>query len=221
VNSKSPLGFLSSNPVNLPFKEYRLSSFDIILLMSNTVLVDMDGVLAKFDERVVEIIADEYPEIPIPDKREHFYISDDFLPQHREVALSVSDRLGFFASLAVEDGAIEAWAAMLESGYQPRVCSSPLHTHPNSVNEKREWLEEYFVPHFGYSVVDRSIIQSDKTIHRGLALIDDKPVITGSLTPIWERIIYDRPYNHCAEGYRLRGWNSDILLYILQQIENK
>ena len=68
-------------------------------MMSNTVLVDMDNVLAKFDDRVIEVVADEYPEIPIPDKRKKFYISEDFLPRYRGVVRSVSDRLGFLHHL--------------------------------------------------------------------------------------------------------------------------
>ena len=104
--------------------------------MSNTALVDMDGVLAKFDDKVLEVVAEEYPYIPIPENRQIFYISDDFLPQHRTVIRSISNRLGFFASLAVEEGAFDAWSAMIEAGYQPQICSAPLSSHPNSVKEK-------------------------------------------------------------------------------------
>jgi 5'-nucleotidase len=56
--------------------------------------------------------------------------------------------------------------------------------------------------------VKRVILTKDKTLVKADFLIDDKPEITGAeAVPVWEHILYDRPYNRGANRKRLTWAN--------------
>jgi 5'-nucleotidase len=38
---------------------------------------------------------------------------------------------------------------------------------------------------------------------RGDILVDDKPVVSGSLRPEWVHVLHDRPYNRNCPGPRM------------------
>lgn len=179
-----------------------------------TVLTDMDNVEADFDLEVSNRIALNHPEIPIVTDRKNFYISSDY-PEHIELVRAISDEKGFFSSLPLMDGAIKGWARMIEAGYKPRICSSPISTNPYSKEEKQGWLEEHFVPTFGYWVVDQAIITKNKEEFEGIALIDDRPKLENADRATWQHIIFDRPYNKANTQPRLYGWNDSNLLKLL------
>lgn len=60
------------------------------------------------------------------------------------------------------------------------------------------------------------IMTHDKTLVQGLVLVDDKPVITGALTPTWRHIIFDASYNHGFAGPRVHGWNEQTVTTIME-----
>ena len=88
-------------------------------------------------------------------------------------------------------GAIDAFYELLDKGHDVRICTSPITEFQYCVGEKFLWLEK----HLGKDFVKRIILTKDKTWVRGDVLIDDKPIITGSLTPTWKHWHYLHPYN--------------------------
>ena len=112
-------------------------------------------------------------------------------------------------------GAKDALAEMEAMGHELFICSSPLSTHDNSVQEKYEWVER----NLGAPWVKRIVLTKDKTIVMADLLIDDKPIITGvESAPVWEHILYDRPYNREIQKRRMTWDNwKEILLPTLNR----
>lgn len=182
-----------------------------------TVLIDMDGVQADFDTEVLSRVAERYPHIQPLNPEEHpraFYAHNNFPEEHRATVYKICLEEGFTASLPVIPGAIEGWERIMDAGYTPRVCSSPLPT-PHSEIEKLQWLEKHFVPRFGAWVVETAVVTRNKYLVDGVALIDDRPPgIKNSDQASWEHVIFDRAYNRgeAAKKYiRLNGWQDPDL----------
>lgn len=166
----------------------------------------MDGVLADFDTGVQSRLRQRHPDVPFVTTRTNFYISDDY-PEHVALVRALSDEEGFFESLPLVYGALSGWHRMLELGYEPRICSSPLKTNPTCVEGKKAWLEEHFVPEFGSGIIDDAIFTSTKHLYNGVALLDDRPTVKDADKATWQHIIFDRPYNRHVEGPRLIDWD--------------
>jgi 5'-nucleotidase len=196
----------------------------VVATGENTVLVDMDGVLADFEEPNNEILRRHFPEIvPVID-RPDFYFNDTY-----ESYDGVNDRIyaenrrpGFFRAFPVVDGAIQGWQRILEAGYVPRVCSSPLEDHNTVVAEKIAWLEEYFVPEFGAWVVDLAIFNRDKSSYDAVAMIDDRPTLRSIEKAAWQHVIFSRSYNREVEtDFRLENWFDPELEDMLLRAKEK
>ncbi len=97
---------------------------------------------------------------------------------------------------------------MKKEGHEVFICTAPLSHYESCVLEKYEWTERYL----GIEWTKRIILTRDKTLVKGDFLIDDKPEITGIITPVWEHIIYDKPYNRSVTSKKrltdLRDWKS-------------
>lgn len=187
----------------------------IIMEKCRIVLTDMDGVLADFDGEVIRRMRKKHPDIPILDSRQKFYISDDY-PEYSNIVRQLSDEPGFFESLPCIENAVEGWKRIIELGYDPQICSSPMLSNPNSGPEKLIWLREHFAPIFGCQAVDRAIITREKYIHDSIAIIDDNPKLPRADEASWTHIIYDQPYNQYRPGPRLKGWLDDKLPSLLE-----
>jgi 5'-nucleotidase len=183
-------------------------------LLNPVVLIDMDGVIADFDTELAARIAKRLPHINLLEQQKNFYFSDDY-PEHATLIRELSDEKGFFISLPVMNHAIEGWQRIIDLGYHPRICSSPIKTNPYSKSEKLEWLQRHFAPVFGESVVEEAIITSDKYLCDGIALIDDRPEVKNAQEASWQHIIFDRPFNTDVTLPRLRGWDDDNLARLL------
>lgn len=184
------------------------------------VLVDMDGVLADFDKEVLQRLQDRHPHIPIVPERANFYVADDY-PEHAALVRAISNEEGFFDSLPMVDGALDGWQRIIDLGYMPRICSSPIRTNPYSAPEKLGWLERHFAPVFGHWVVDQAIITRNKHKFEGIALIDDRPKLKGSDQAVWQHIIFDRPYNQNSPEPRLLGWDDPNLAHVLKAAQER
>ncbi|HET8689992.1 MAG TPA: hypothetical protein VFL81_00975 [Candidatus Saccharimonadales bacterium] len=182
--------------------------------MRPTVLVDMDGVLADFDGATEEFLRINHPEIAIV-KRANFYFRDDY-PE--EAARAILNNLHasqyFFENLPPMPGAALGWHRLIELGYNPQICTSPLHTNEWCREEKLNWLER----NLGKTAAKSALITSDKDACDGIALIDDRPDIKDSDQASWQHVVFDRSYNrHIDTPFRLHGWFDKNLGRILQE----
>ncbi len=176
------------------------------------VLVDMDGVLADFDQRLLDVLSERHPQVQQPAKDERaFPLKNSFAAEHHALLAAIMTEPGFFARMAPIEGAIDSMHAMLAAGLDVRICSAPLASSPACAAEKVAWVAE----HLGTSWVDRLVLARDKTYVRGDYLIDDAPVAKGSgLAPTWEHVYYDQPYNRPGrpnadpQRRRLPRWTS-------------
>lgn len=182
------------------------------------ILIDQDGVLANFEQGMQTRWQQKYGE-PLPitaDQRKHFYFADD-LPHLRSQVYEIFSDLDFFAHLPPIDGAIEAMHALLDAGHDVRICTAPINAYRYCVGEKFAWVEE----HLGHEWIGRIVLTKDKTWVRGDILIDDKPSITGSLTPLWQHWIYDQPYNRSVDnGLPRVTWTDKNSWASLLEVEN-
>lgn len=188
----------------------------------NVVLVDMDGVLADFEtpnNRIVETFGAR-----VISERSDFYYADSYRQNTRllEMIYLENRRCGFFREFPVVDGALEGWQRILDAGFRPRVCSSPLENHETVVAEKKAWLKEYFAPYFGDWVVDSAIFSRDKSGYNACAMIDDRPTLRNSEAARWQHVVFDCSYNRSVvTNFRLRGWADPRLEELLTKCRDK
>ncbi|WP_066800682.1 5' nucleotidase, NT5C type [Moraxella oblonga] len=154
------------------------------------ILIDQDNVLANFDKGMVDCFCKQFPHLPLNKERTKFYWADDY-PEYANYFSQIYTTKGFFEHLEPMNGAIDAIKALLAFGHDVRICTSPISDYRHCVNEKFIWVEK----HLGFDWTKRLILTKDKSWVRGDILIDDKPIITGSLTPTWTHWHYLHSYN--------------------------
>ena len=152
------------------------------------VLVDMDGVIANFEGRFLEIWREQHPDkiYFTPEQRTTVFLIDQYPAEYRSLIRQILEAPGFFRSLAPIPGGLEALTEMKNAHLEVFICTTPLVQYQNCVTEKFEWIEQNFGPEW----IDRMILTFDKTLVRADYLIDDMPSIKGAETPSWQHIIY-------------------------------
>jgi len=191
---------------------------------NNTVLIDMDGVMAAFDDAALAVVPEAERVL-----KTHFYVTDHYGEELSRAIKAVHDAPGFFEDLEPMPGLHEAWQTLIDNGYHPRVASAPLSANPTSVEGKIKWLDRVMVPEFGPAVVEDAIIDKNKWKYQGLALIDDRPDVPrgldGENVAEWEHILFG--WQHLEQvpmataAFRLLSWHdTSVLLEILNTIKN-
>jgi 5'-nucleotidase len=190
-----------------------MASFVILEQMSemnNHVLVDMDGVMADFDSAALA-------NVPVEEivQRRNFYVAHDYPIERRSIVEDAYNASDFFETLEPMPGLFEAWHAMLDNGYSPQVASAPLTSNPTAIEGKIKWLDRFMVPKFGPTVVEEAIIDKNKWMYGGLALIDDRPDVpkgpNGLHRAEWQHILFG--WEHldvvpmATAAFRLLSWN--------------
>lgn len=170
-------------------------------------LVDMDGTTTDLEGRFWEVWGEMgYPVVP-PEYRTNWDIVSDLPPELRDKARQVFGMAGLFASCKPIDGAIEGVHTLLNAGVDVRFCTAPLRGSVENPMEKLEWVDRWY----GQPILDRVIQTRDKTYVRGDYLLDDKPVVTGSLKPTWTHVVFgDWPYQNGVKGPRVRTWDEAV-----------
>ena len=152
-----------------------------------TILLDMDGVLVDWDAGFRKAWGRTAP----IDRSKSYYMERCVPASHKQAALELLHREGFFRNLPPMEGSVRAAKEMVAKGYRVLICTSPVLTSAHCAGEKFEWVRE----HLGPEWVRQIVLTSDKTSVRGDVLIDDKPRITGAHLPSWRQLMFDAPYN--------------------------
>jgi len=180
----------------------------------------MDGVLANFETPNNTIVQRYYPSVFVDSPRTNFYYRDSYR-NHPEVVQKIESECrkpGFIRSFPVIENALHGWERIIEAGYIPRVCSSPLENHKTVINEKKQWLEEHFVPKFGPLLIDLAIFDRDKSKYPAIAIIDDRPTLRNSEKATWQHIVFSTSYNlEVDTAFRLHGWLDPSLKELLNR----
>lgn len=180
------------------------------------ILVDMDGVLADFEQGFINLWQETHPAHTVinREKRNTFSVKESYpehLHQHVEAIYS---NPGFFHKLPVIEGAKEALEEIESLGHDVWICTAPLTKYDNCVLKKYHWVAE----NLGSAYTKRIILTKDKTMVRGDFLIDDRPDIVGNYNPKWEHIIYDASYNQDISDRKRITWQNwhNVLLPLLK-----
>jgi 5'-nucleotidase len=169
-------------------------------------LIDMDGVLADWETRFLDLWRERHPGRPyvsIPERRS-FYVTSDYPRELYPHVRSIYLAPGFYRTLPPIEGGIEALHEMDRLGHRVSLCSSPLTDFQNCVLEKYEWVAE----HLGPDWIPRLVLTKDKTLVRADILVDDRPEVEGAETPEWEHVVFDQPYNRHVTDRRRITWET-------------
>lgn len=177
------------------------------------ILVDMDDVLADFEGEFLRRWKAKYPDKPCIEleDRKGFHLEEQYPEELKELVKSVYNAPGFCKSLKPIEGSLESLVEMKNEGHEVFICTSPLTHYDSCVLEKYEWIEQYL----GSEWVKKIILTRDKTLVKGDFLVDDKPEITGVITPAWEHVIFDKAYNRDVTNKKrlknLKDWKSILV----------
>jgi 5'-nucleotidase len=176
------------------------------------ILVDMDGVIADFDQEFLQRWRKRHPDkfyIAL-ENRTIFYVRDEYPAELKPLVEEILFEPNFFEEMLPVPGAREALEEMAAKGFEVFICSSPMTYYENCVLEKYKWVETVLGPGW----VKKIILTKDKTVIKADYLIDDRPEVKGlESNPSWEHILYDRPYNRGINKRRLNweNWKEVIL----------
>ena len=166
---------------------------------------DMDGVLAQFTARVVEILGQNG--IPAPSRMTKWKLEDNVHPLWRKKAKKIiNDALHypeFWSLLWPLEGAIEGFKKLQTYG-DVYIATTPWNSSA-CFKGKRKWVGKW-LPWFDQQNV---IYIKNKSLLRGDLLIDDKPSNLDNFHG--DTIIFDREWNEKHQGHvRAQDWN-DLL----------
>lgn len=168
-------------------------------------LIDMDGVLCRTDEKVVELMKSRnLAGWQTVQTRTDF----DALPPGARPLLAEP---GFFSSLLpMEPNLPELFTAIEAKGWDIHICTSPIKEWNPCIGEKADWARK----HLGEKWLRRLIITKDKTLvgSSHAVLLDDRFQSGVVERPPWLQLLFGAyAYNQSANvPYRVSKWN-DVL----------
>lgn len=168
------------------------------------VLVDLDGVLADFEEGFYRAWRQLYPDRPAlePAARRSVRILDDYSSSLAADVRAVYHAPGFLEGLPPVEGAVNGFAGLLSVFPDTWICSSPLVRYGNCVLEKYRWVERVL----GFDATGRLILTRDKSLVGADVLIDDDPSPRGLDTASWQHVVFDASYNRVVTDRPRMTW---------------
>lgn len=158
-----------------------------------TILLDVDGPLAGFDERGWHAIECHKWETDVPSwgKQVHRYFTDHLTDtRQRKAARRMTEGEGWFRDLPVVPGAKAGVDELLRQGFDVWLCTKPMAANPYCADEKRAWVREHFPELKG-----KLIITPDNAMVRGDILLDDAVAIDWLPRASWAPVIFTQPFN--------------------------
>lgn len=158
-----------------------------------TLLVDMDGPLAGFDNRGWQYITENSWQCDVPtwqDQRHRYFTDHLTVSRERKAARRMTEAEGWFRELPVVEGAIEGIREIIATGVDVWVCTKPMAANPHCADEKRAWIAEH-IPELRSKV----IITPNKAMIRGDVLLDDAPAPEWIPDAWWKAVIFTQPFN--------------------------
>lgn len=176
-----------------------------------SVLLDVDGVLAGFVESALDILHDitgrRYP----PSVVTHWDVFDSIQERaHQQVVYQRMKARGGCLSIPVIDGAKEGVARLREIA-DVTILTSPFNGSETWMHEREKWLEEHF------NIDHRDVIHADKKFRvHGDIFIDDKPAHLYAWNQYWDgeelAVLWDSPRSasELVPFRRVKTWNEVI-----------
>jgi len=125
-----------------------------------TIAIDMDGVIANVEQQYIDWYERDYG-VVVDRKTMEGLMEDEAMPEKGAIAKFLRTP-GFFRTLPVMDGAVEA-VKELSQDYEVYIVSAAME-FPLSLYEKHQWLAEHF-PFISWKNIvfcgDKSIIDTD------------------------------------------------------------
>lgn len=167
------------------------------------ILVDLDGVIADWGaeyDSMLDSFGEEAAGIPRHADQRTFNLNEGRTAREKVIIHSIMCEPGFYSRLTLLPGARNALHEMRDAGHDVRIVTSPFISNPTCASDKLNWIMD----RLGQSWAQRTIITTDKTLVRGNYLIDDRPVIIGAASPMWDHVVLTQPYNlHITDKLRL------------------
>ena len=157
-----------------------------------TILWDMDGTMYHWSSRLNEILLELDPAFPIVPEGQRVGFDYFWVPgADRDTILAAMNDPRLYQDLEPIEGVMEAIREIEAAGIDQFICSTPTWSNPGCVPGKLTSLAKDLGPEWQ----NRLILTHDKTLVRGDVLADDKPVITGAHSPVWQHVMFDQDYN--------------------------
>jgi len=174
---------------------------------SNVLLLDMDGVVVDCEKHFLDTWRGRYPDefyVPL-EKRATFWLEGQYPTNCHERIRQILNEPGFFLGMPPMAGAVNAVEGLRLAGYELFICTRPMPSSDTMVGEKIQWIGR----HLGAHMRQRMFVVTDKTLVRGAWLLDDKPDAEhGLVTPTWEHVLFNQPYNRQVLGKRRADWTN-------------
>lgn len=184
--------------------------------MTLPVLVDVDGVLADFNQPLLDLLNDKH-HLSLTNKDVvDFHIQKGFAQYWDEECEKLINGKGFCLNLKILPGAQEGIQALRENGCDIIFTTSPLVSNNYWHNERQKWLEKNFDA--SYKDV---IFAHQKQYVQGRVLIDDrfKNVKEWAIFNKKPAILFSQPWNEKeakeekqAHFHKALCWNGVVKL---------
>ncbi len=175
-------------------------------------LLDMDGPLADFDQKVWDLCGQMGWPLhltDLQDPRRKRFLTDNMSPhQSARLRAHINETRGWFRELSVTAGAVDGVAALKAAGIDIWVCTKPLEANPSCRDDKGAWLREHFP-----QLENKLIIAPDKSLIHGDVLLDDAPKLSWFSDATWRPVIFPSVFNGPGsewDGLPSWGWSDPI-----------
>lgn len=161
--------------------------------MKPVVLMDMDGPLAAFDDRIYELAPQEgfgWEFICPTPCAEHRFLTDCVSAEHAKDMRQFINGSRWFLDLPVVEGAVDGMNELARHA-DVWICTKPLEANVYCRDDKASWVRR----HLGEQWEQRLILAPDKSLVFGAALVDDAIKSDWIPQAFWSPIVFRMPWN--------------------------